>query len=155
MNVNREPLADFYAFVRWPCVQSEVSLLRQLGMLIAIWAKLHRSLWCAEMLIALRGSEDHALKADRSLIDPIMKLKSGLPQNLRVFARKPVWFTDWYKSYASDNVYPFDVDQKVAWYLAVLKHLIRSGTRHLFSKLIIFADGLESPFDLCYKVRRP
>jgi hypothetical protein len=28
------------------------------------------------MLIALRGPEDRALKVDRSLIDPIMKLKA-------------------------------------------------------------------------------
>jgi hypothetical protein len=32
------------------------------------------------MLIALRGSVDHTLKADRSLIDPIIKLKSDCPE---------------------------------------------------------------------------
>jgi hypothetical protein len=32
------------------------------------------------MLIALRGSEDHALKAGRSLIDLIMKLKADCPE---------------------------------------------------------------------------
>jgi hypothetical protein len=32
------------------------------------------------MLIALRGSEDRALKADWSLIDPIMKLKADCPK---------------------------------------------------------------------------
>jgi hypothetical protein len=32
------------------------------------------------MLIALRGSRDHTLKADRSLIDPIMKLKVDCPE---------------------------------------------------------------------------
>jgi hypothetical protein len=32
------------------------------------------------MLIALCGSEDRALKADRSLIDPIMNLKVDCPE---------------------------------------------------------------------------
>jgi hypothetical protein len=32
------------------------------------------------MLIALRGSGDHALKADRSLIDSIIKLKADCPE---------------------------------------------------------------------------
>jgi hypothetical protein len=32
------------------------------------------------MFIALRSSGDHALKADRSLIDPIMKLKVDCPE---------------------------------------------------------------------------
>jgi hypothetical protein len=32
------------------------------------------------MLIVLCGSRDHALKADRSLIDPIMKLKVDFPE---------------------------------------------------------------------------
>jgi hypothetical protein len=32
------------------------------------------------MLIALCGSGDHTLKADRSLIDPIMKLKADCPE---------------------------------------------------------------------------
>jgi hypothetical protein len=31
------------------------------------------------MLVALRGLGDHALKVDRSLIDPIMKLKAACP----------------------------------------------------------------------------
>jgi hypothetical protein len=50
-----------------------IALIRTL---IAICAKLRRSSCCVEMLIALRGSWDHALKADRSLIDLIMKLKA-------------------------------------------------------------------------------
>jgi hypothetical protein len=58
-------------------MRSEVSLLHGLVTFIAIWAKLHRSSLCTEMLIVLRSFGDHALKADRSLIDPIMKLKSG------------------------------------------------------------------------------
>jgi hypothetical protein len=32
------------------------------------------------MLVALRGSGDRALKADRSLIDPIMKLNVDYPK---------------------------------------------------------------------------
>jgi hypothetical protein len=32
------------------------------------------------MLIDLRGPGNHALKADRSLIDPIMKLKADCPE---------------------------------------------------------------------------
>jgi hypothetical protein len=32
------------------------------------------------MLIVLRGSKDHTLKADWSLIDPIMKLKADCPE---------------------------------------------------------------------------
>jgi hypothetical protein len=32
------------------------------------------------MLIALRGFRDHALKASRSLINPIMKLKGDYPK---------------------------------------------------------------------------
>jgi hypothetical protein len=49
-------------------------------MLISIWTKLHGSSRCAETLIALRDSEDRALKADRSLIDPIMELKADCPE---------------------------------------------------------------------------
>jgi hypothetical protein len=79
-DVNRKSLTDFYTLVRKPCVRSEISPLRQSGMLIAIWAKLHRSLRCAEMLIALRGSRDRTLKADRSLINLNMKLKTDCPE---------------------------------------------------------------------------
>jgi hypothetical protein len=61
-------------------VRSKVSPLRRSGMLITIWAKLHRLSRCTETLIALRGSGDHALKADRSLIDSIMKLKADCPE---------------------------------------------------------------------------
>jgi hypothetical protein len=32
------------------------------------------------MLITLRGFGDRALKADRSLVDPIMKLKADFPE---------------------------------------------------------------------------
>jgi hypothetical protein len=32
------------------------------------------------MLIVLRGFEDRALKADRSLIDPIMEVKADCPK---------------------------------------------------------------------------
>jgi hypothetical protein len=32
------------------------------------------------MLIALRGPEDHVLKADRSLIDPIIKFTADCPK---------------------------------------------------------------------------
>jgi hypothetical protein len=79
-DVHRKPLADLYMLVCWPYVRSKVSHLWQSGMLIAIWAKLHRSSWCAETLIFLQGSGDHALKADRSLIDPIIKLKADCPK---------------------------------------------------------------------------
>jgi hypothetical protein len=81
--------------------------------------------------------------------------KSGLPWNPRVFAHKSVWFTDRYKSYASGGVYPFDADREVVRYLTGVRHMTRSETRHLFLRLIVFAIGLESPFDLCYWVRRP
>jgi hypothetical protein len=49
-------------------------------MLIAIWVKLRRLSWCAETLIVLRGSGDCVLKADRSLIDLIIKLKADCPE---------------------------------------------------------------------------
>jgi hypothetical protein len=52
-------MTDMYALVRGPFMRSKVSPLRQLG-----------------MLIALRGFGDRALKADRLLFDPIMKLKT-------------------------------------------------------------------------------
>jgi hypothetical protein len=32
------------------------------------------------MLIALCGSDDHTLKSDRSLIDPVIKLKADCPK---------------------------------------------------------------------------
>jgi hypothetical protein len=35
---------------------------------------------CVEMLIALRGSDGRALKADRSLIDSIVELKADWPK---------------------------------------------------------------------------
>jgi hypothetical protein len=79
-DVNREPLTDFYALVRLPCVRSEVSPLRRSGTLIAIWVKLRISSWCTKMLIALRGSRDLALKADCSLINSIIKLKADCPE---------------------------------------------------------------------------
>jgi hypothetical protein len=61
-----------------------------------------------------------------------------------------VRFIDRYKPHVSGSIYPFDVDQEVAQYLAGVKHLTRSEMRHLFLRLIVFADGLESPFDLYY-----
>jgi hypothetical protein len=36
------------------------------------WAKLHRSLECAETIVALRGPRDCALKVDRVMLDLIM-----------------------------------------------------------------------------------
>jgi hypothetical protein len=142
-DVNWEPLADFYALVCWPCMQSEGSRLRRLGTLIAIWAKLRISSWCAETLITLRDFRVRALKVDRSLLDPVMKLKA-----------------DWLEIQEYLHVSQYDslintsrmrlADREVAQYLAGVKHLTRSWTHHLFLRLIIFADGLESPFDLCY-----
>jgi hypothetical protein len=131
-DVNREPLADFYALVHCSCIRSEVSPLCQLGTLVSIWEKLHESSWCTKMHIVLRGSRDHALKADRSLIDPIMKLKAYCPQSPGLFACKPIWSADRYKPYESSSVYPFDADRVVAWYFAGVKHLTRLVTRHLF-----------------------
>jgi hypothetical protein len=142
-DINREPLADFYALVHWPYVRSKVRLLHRSGTLVSIWAKLHGSSWCAEMFFILRDSEDHALKADRSLIDSIMKLKPDrfeIQEYLHVCqydslidtSRMPIWFTDRYKSYASGSVYYFDTDREVARHLVGVKHLTRLGTRHLF-----------------------
>jgi hypothetical protein len=48
--------------------------------LIALWIKLHKSSWCIETIITLRSSGDCALKADRSLIDSIMKFKADYPK---------------------------------------------------------------------------
>jgi hypothetical protein len=73
-DINWESLTNLYALIHWPYVRSEVSPLRQSGTLISIWAKLHWSSWCAETFIAFGSPGDRVLKADRSLIDPIMKL---------------------------------------------------------------------------------
>jgi hypothetical protein len=48
-------------------------------MLTSIWAKLHKSSVCEKMLVALRIPGDHALKANRSMIDPSMELKVDCP----------------------------------------------------------------------------
>jgi hypothetical protein len=61
-------------------MRSEISPLRQLGTLIAILEKLCRSSECVETVIALHGSEGCALKANRSLVDPIVKLKVDSPE---------------------------------------------------------------------------
>jgi hypothetical protein len=53
--------------------------LCQLGTLITIWAKLHRSSKCVETLVALCGLGGCALKVDRLLIDPIVNLKRIAP----------------------------------------------------------------------------
>jgi hypothetical protein len=86
-DINQEPLTDLYALVHWSCVRSKVSLLRRSGTLIASWAKLRRSSWCAKTLIALHGSRNHALKAGRSLFDPIMKLKMDCMES-KIFTSK-------------------------------------------------------------------
>jgi hypothetical protein len=49
-------------------------------MLIAIWAKLRRSSKCAKTLVSLHSPGGHGLKADRSLIDLIVKLKAVCPE---------------------------------------------------------------------------
>jgi hypothetical protein len=60
------------------------------------------------------------------------KTLNGLPWNSKVFTCKLVWFADWYKSYASSSIYPFDANQEVDRYLVGVKHLTRSGMCHLF-----------------------
>jgi hypothetical protein len=39
------------------------------------WVKLHRLLECTEVLVTLRGLRGHALKADWTMLDPIMILQ--------------------------------------------------------------------------------
>jgi hypothetical protein len=65
------------------------------------------------MLIVLHGSRDCALKADRSLIDPIVKLKMESPKSKSGSGDRTLK-ADRYKSYASGSVYLFDADQNVA-----------------------------------------
>jgi hypothetical protein len=54
--------------------------LRQSGMLIANWAQPHKLSYCAEILIALCGPRDRALKANQPLFDSIVELKADCPK---------------------------------------------------------------------------
>jgi hypothetical protein len=84
------------------------------------------------MLIALCGSDDRALKTDRSLIDPIIKLKADCPKiqtYLHISQCDSLIDTGHMRLVAFTL---FDTDQEVARYLARVKHLTRSGTCHLF-----------------------
>jgi hypothetical protein len=64
-DINRESLANLYAALRVRAIGSKpLASIRVM----------------CKNVIALRGFEDRALRVDRSLIDPIMKLKSECPE---------------------------------------------------------------------------
>jgi hypothetical protein len=65
------------------------------------------------MLIALRGPKGRALKADRSLSDPIVKLKADYPGIQEYLHVSLVWLIGRYKPYAFGSTYLLDVDQEV------------------------------------------
>jgi hypothetical protein len=142
--VNREPLTDVYAMVRWPCVRSEVSPLQRSGTLIAIWAKLHKSSWCAETLIDLRGSGDRALKGDRSLIDLIMKLKLNCPE-IQEYLHVSQYDSLIIISRMRLATLPFWRWSGNCPILSWVKHLTRSGMRHLFFETYRFSVRLGVP----------
>jgi hypothetical protein len=113
-------------------MRSKVSPLCQSGMLIASWAQHHRPSKCIEMLSVLRGLGHRALKANRLLYDPIIKLKVDCLGIQGCMDVGLVWLANLYKSYASGSVDPLSADQEFTWYLAGAKHLTRLGTRNLF-----------------------
>jgi hypothetical protein len=143
-DVNRERLTDFYTLVRWSYVRSKVSPLRQSGRLFLFGQSFtdhhdaqKRLSPCVVLEITLWKLIDHWLIWSWNL--------KQIAQNPRVFARKLVWFVDRYKSYVSDNVYPFGTDREVVRYLPGVKHLTKSGTCHLFFETYHFSIRLESP----------
>jgi hypothetical protein len=78
--VDREPLAFVDALARWPCVHSCVSHLHRSGR-ACDQAEHHRTSVCVEMLVVLHGLLSHALKVDRVLFKPIVKLKTDSPES--------------------------------------------------------------------------
>jgi hypothetical protein len=66
------------------------------------------------MLIALCGPKGRALKVDRSLYDPIMKLKADCPRIQVYLHVSLIWLADQYKSYVSGSVYPLGVGQELS-----------------------------------------
>jgi hypothetical protein len=84
------------------------------------------------MLIVLRGPKERALKADRSLIDPIMKLKADCPkiqEYLHVSKYDSLVNTSHMRLAAFTLLTSI---RRITQYLAGVKHLIRSETRHPF-----------------------
>jgi hypothetical protein len=53
-----------------------------------------------------------ALKVNQLLIDPIVKLKADCPKIQEYLHVSLVWLSSRYKLYASDSVYPLDVDRE-------------------------------------------
>jgi hypothetical protein len=95
------------------------------------------------MLIFLRYSGYCTLKADRSLIDPNMKLKVDFPK-IQVYLHVSQY----------DSLIDTSCIRLASFTLLTPIRRFpntRLGTHHLFLlRLIIFAIGLESHFDLCY-----
>jgi hypothetical protein len=84
------------------------------------------------MLVVLCGTGDHAMKANRSLINLIMKLKADYPkvqEYLHISKYDSLVSTSHMRLTAFTLLTPIGT---VTRYLARVKHPTRSGTCHLF-----------------------
>jgi hypothetical protein len=66
------------------------------------------------MLVPLHGPRGRALKANRSLSDPIVELKADGPEIQIYLHVSLIWLADQYRLYASGSVYPLGTDQKMS-----------------------------------------
>jgi hypothetical protein len=133
-------------------------------------AKLHRMSMCTEIIVILRGLWGYALKADQSLFEPIMKFKADSPR------RRWVGHIHWYnivcqlsfemmrmfynmfshtsciRPVATTLLTPI---RHATLILSWVENLSGSRMHHLFFLGLSYADGLITPFGLCYRVRCP
>jgi hypothetical protein len=65
------------------------------------------------MLIAMRGSMSRTLKVDRSLSDPILRLKVDYPRIQEYLHVSLIWLAGRYKLYVFGSVYPLEADKEL------------------------------------------